>query len=300
MSLGTPKMPTAYRALLGEVTQRPGHHYIYHREMEYPEEKRMDLPATINTGFMARAFFYNEDNNGIADISIYYKTGAQSWYMEMKYESNQVTAIRQSSTKITRTTKETGIKIEDGSFYSMAVHCKDETNMDGYLNKDFIHTGSVSTIPGYVWALTLEVHSGQKLLSVHLTFENALPTLPISEYWGTKSYLSTNHWVPTGTIGVFECVLADPSKENSMSLLDESNKEKKAMKFSTSSLPVNSVLYYNIRLSPTAYIVSTSFDDTSETVYENARGGAHFIKANFSDAVYVRRYDMAIPFFVPP
>ncbi|XP_049511226.1 uncharacterized protein LOC125939818 [Dermacentor silvarum] len=164
---------------------------------------------------------------------------------------------------------------------------------EGYLNKDFIHTGSVSTIPGYVWALTLEVHSGQKLLSVHLTFENASPTLPISEYWGTKSYLSTNHWVPTGTIGVFECVLADPSKENSMSLLNESNKEKKTMKFSTSSLPVNSVLYYNIRLSPTAYIVSTSFDDTSETVYENARGGAHFIKANFSDAVYVRRYDMS-------
>ncbi|XP_054918486.1 uncharacterized protein [Dermacentor andersoni] len=292
MSLGTPKTQTAYLALLGEVLQQPGHHYIYHNETQYKTEQRFSIMSDIGAGFTARAFYYNKDNRGTSDISIYYKSGAEAWYMEMNYEKGKVSAIHRKRVK--GSTESPDIQIANDSFYSFAVRCKDEEFMEGYLNKHLLHTGSVEKIPGYTWQLTLQ-NEHQKLLSVHLTFEEPPDTLKLSDYWGTKSYLE-NQWVPIGTVGVFECALVDKSAPHWLKITDSQGYEQQ-VEFQSGSLTQDSELCYNIRLSPVAYIVTTSFDYTSKTIYDSS--GAYYIRVKFSPAVYIKRYDMKIPYFTP-
>ncbi|XP_054918487.1 uncharacterized protein [Dermacentor andersoni] len=240
MSLGTPKTQTAYLALLGEVLQQPGHHYIYHNETQYKTEQRFSIMSDIGAGFTARAFYYNKDNR-----------------------RRRV--------------------------------CDDHLQLpQGYLNKHLLHTGSVEKIPGYTWQLTLQ-NEHQKLLSVHLTFEEPPDTLKLSDYWGTKSYLE-NQWVPIGTVGVFECALVDKSAPHWLKITDSQGYEQQ-VEFQSGSLTQDSELCYNIRLSPVAYIVTTSFDYTSKTIYDSS--GAYYIRVKFSPAVYIKRYDMKIPYFTP-
>ncbi|XP_065290941.1 uncharacterized protein [Dermacentor albipictus] len=294
MSLGTSKERTAYLALLGEVLQRPGHHYIYHHEMEYRNEKRLPIQPYIGAGFTARAFYYNKDNRGKSNISIYYKSGLLSWYIEMKYENSKVSAIYRTGRASDRRTISSDAEVAKDSFYSFAVRCLGDTHLEGYVNKTWVHKGSVSKISGYEWDLTLQ-NEHQKLLSVHLTFEDPPAKLKVSDYWGTKSYLK-DHWVPTGTVGVFQCVLVDKSAEHWLKITDY-NGYVHQVEFESGSLTKDSELCYNIRLSPVAYIVTTSFDYTTRTIYEYK--GAHYIKVEFSPAVYIKRYDMKIPYFTP-
>ncbi|XP_075532197.1 uncharacterized protein LOC142564890 [Dermacentor variabilis] len=294
MSLGKPKEPTAYLALLGEVLQRPGHHYMYHKETEYPTERRMAILSNIGAGFTARAFFYNKESSGLSDISVYYKSGAQTWYMEMKYEKAKVSAVHRKGPSFSGSTESPDTQIENDSFYSFAVHCKDDEFLEGYLNKDLIHTGSVSRISGYTWDFTIQTKQ-QKLLSIHFTYEDPPEGLQVSNYWGTKSYLK-EHRVPIGTVGVFECVLVDKSAAHWLKITDAKGDEHQ-LDFDSGSLKNGSELCYNIRLSPVAYIVTTSFDYTSKTIFDPK--DAYYIRAEFSPAVYIKRYDMKIPYFAP-
>ncbi|XP_070383701.1 uncharacterized protein [Dermacentor albipictus] len=290
MSLGTSKKRTAYLAFLGEVLQRPGHHYMYH--MEYKSEQVMEHARHINPGFTARAFFYNKEGRGLAEISIYYKSGAFVWYMEMKYENGKMHAIHKKKTD--GKSVEPDINIENDSIYSLMVHCKDEENMEGYIDKTMVHEGSVEKIPGYKWDITLQ-NEHQKLLSLHLTYENPAAELKVSDYWGSMSYLE-KQWVPTGTVGVIQCVLVDKSAPHWLQLRDYRNNKHK-VEFQSGALKQDSELCYIIRLSPVAYIVTTSFDFTSKAIYDS--NGANYIQVEFSPAVYIKRYDMKIPYFKP-
>ncbi|XP_065290942.1 uncharacterized protein [Dermacentor albipictus] len=262
--------------------------------MEYRNEKRLPIQPYIGAGFTARAFYYNKDNRGKSNISIYYKSGLLSWYIEMKYENSKVSAIYRTGRASDRRTISSDAEVAKDSFYSFAVRCLGDTHLEGYVNKTWVHKGSVSKISGYEWDLTLQ-NEHQKLLSVHLTFEDPPAKLKVSDYWGTKSYLK-DHWVPTGTVGVFQCVLVDKSAEHWLKITDY-NGYVHQVEFESGSLTKDSELCYNIRLSPVAYIVTTSFDYTTRTIYEYK--GAHYIKVEFSPAVYIKRYDMKIPYFTP-
>ncbi|XP_054921402.1 uncharacterized protein [Dermacentor andersoni] len=280
-------IPKDYFQYMLNIMHKEGHHYFYHDNAQYKDEKVVTGPDQLFVGFTIRLFLYNKDQSGHAKIGAQWTSKiGQQWRIVAEFRDKAIWYAGKTRFKVGEYTGSNRTVPED-TLYTLAIRAKTDAVFQALLNEDPFYEVDVENTLDYAWDFHIKAE-GQILLGMSLTGE-AVPRP--KNFWGVQCALS-NLWVPVGTVGVYTCALVDNTKENSLELT-HANGAKTSHHFSHGNLPNGTLLHYTIRLSFRQYIISTDFDPM---IYLQDSHEPNYINAYFSEALNIINFDADVPY----
>ncbi|XP_054920107.1 uncharacterized protein [Dermacentor andersoni] len=165
-------IPKDYFQYMLNIMHKEGHHYFYHDNAQYKDEKVVPGPDQLFVGFTIRLFLYNKDQSGHAKIGAQWTSKiGQQWRIVAEFRDKAIWYAGKTRFKVGEYTGSNRTVPED-TLYTLAIRAKTDAVFQGVqcaLSNLWVPVGTVGV---YTCALV----DNTKENSLELTHANGAKT----------------------------------------------------------------------------------------------------------------------------